>query len=71
MNCPVGGCPVNDHGSTYMGTAVCMQAFCGDPEDFRQTVRGCLLNGSSKSLEARISRLEDAVHELNPGLFIP
>lgn len=68
MNCPVYGCPANNHGSTYCGQPVCMQPFAGDPEAFRQSVRGCLLNGSSKSLEERVARLEEAVRELNPGL---
>lgn len=70
MDCPVRGCMANDHGATYCGRPQCMQPFSGDPAAFRRSVEGCIMNGSSKSLEERVKRLEDAVRELNPGLNI-
>jgi hypothetical protein len=42
MNCRVPGCMATTEQS-YGGRPLCMQAFAGDPEAHRQSLRGCMM----------------------------
>lgn len=63
QQCPVSGCIANIGGAAYSGQPVCMQPWSGDPEAFKNSIRGCLFSrGASTAFHIRSGCTAADVH---------